>query len=130
MECSVAVNADPYQKSVFCKKISPFLIQGKSVGLNGILNRAVQHIVSLYQLHEGTEKFQPGKSGLAALKDKGYGRQRLFFHGFHRGKRLLYQQFGGIRCHKDRVFLLTQGHFVFIKAVFASHIAGAGGGLD
>ena len=120
-----AVHADAHEKAMGGEEVRPLLIEGETVGLDGVVHLHPLGVALRGLGHKMAEIIQPGQGRFAALKGKGDHPPLV-----QRGKGILDQPIGGSFGHPAGVGLGTIGCFVLVKAIPAAHIAQAGGGLD
>ena len=110
------------QKMIFCKKLTPFLIQRIAVRLQCVGNRNIFGIIFLFQTNTFPEKIQPCQRRFPALERDRTGAFCKFQcpsdHVFQRGK-----------AHNAIRGLAALFHFVRIKTILTTHVAQAGCGL-
>ena len=118
MQVAIGVDRDPDEKPVLAEERGPFPVDQIAVRL-----QRPAHLLALAALlhpsDEGAEEIQTRERGLAALEGEGYVGVR------GDGEGSLYDRIGDIPIHDAGAALLAMRGNVAVKAIPATHVAGA-----
>ena len=112
------VERNPYQKSVFPKKIAPLSVEQRSVGLDRIDN-PMAAAVSFLQIHRLPEKIQPAQQRFASVPVEQHIGRIL------RSDKPRDERFEHLRIHHFPPCGRVIGRLFQVIAIFAPHVASA-----
>ena len=115
MQVTIGVNRDPDEKPVLAEERGPFPVDQIAVRLQ----RPAHLLALLHPSDEGAEEIQTCERGLAALEGEGHVGVR------GDGEGSLYDRIGDIPIHDAGAALLAMRGNVAVKAIPATHVAGA-----